>query len=229
MTTAGCLPDLLTAEEPWIHHLPQKMGQLRAHIPFQSAQAISPSFPKGHQFSPASSKAGGAEPGAWGSFLAAEETGSVVTSVVSALLKESANQGSFECPQPDFLSFEKATQWTPADTEFTTQRVLQVVFPILSSHINSGEAWIWHWSVVLSLEWVHSSQHRERTEQFGNKKPVRHEMLLNCMSKTTSPQHLPHTHLHAKAKSVAQGLVKHWYTGMYLAREEKSPLLLNRF
>lgn len=58
MTTAGCLPDLLRAEEAGIHHFPQKMGQLRAHIPFQSAQAISPLFSKGHQFSPASSNAG---------------------------------------------------------------------------------------------------------------------------------------------------------------------------
>lgn len=33
MTTAGCLTDLLRAEEAWIHHLPQKKGQLRAHMP----------------------------------------------------------------------------------------------------------------------------------------------------------------------------------------------------
>lgn len=34
--------------------------------------------------------------------------------------------------------------------------VLQVVFPIINSHINIGEAWIWHLDVVLSLEWVRS-------------------------------------------------------------------------
>lgn len=65
MTRAGRLPDLLKAEEAWIHHLPQKKGQLRAHIPFQSDQAISTSFSKEHQFSPVYSNTGGAEPGAW--------------------------------------------------------------------------------------------------------------------------------------------------------------------
>lgn len=30
------------------------------------------------------------------------------------------------------------------------------MFPIINSHINSGEAWIWHLSIVLRLEWVHS-------------------------------------------------------------------------
>lgn len=64
MTTAGCLPDLLRPEEAWIHHLPQKKGQLGTHIPFQSAQAASPSFFKGLLFSPAYSNTGGAEPGA---------------------------------------------------------------------------------------------------------------------------------------------------------------------
>lgn len=40
MATAGCLADLLRAEEAWIHRLTQKKGQLTAHVPLAQEQCL---------------------------------------------------------------------------------------------------------------------------------------------------------------------------------------------
>lgn len=108
MTTAGCLPDLLRAEEA--SPSTTENGSAQGSHPFSISPSNFPFFFQGAPVQPCFQQCKSAEPGAWCSFLAAEETRSVVTTVVPALLKKSTNQGWFECPQPDFLSFEKATQ-----------------------------------------------------------------------------------------------------------------------
>lgn len=80
----------------------------------------------------------------------------MVTTVVSAL-KESANQGcgSSALNQISFILKKQLSEHLLTQSS-QHKGVLQALFPIINSHINTGEAWIWHLGIVLSLEWVHS-------------------------------------------------------------------------
>lgn len=135
---------------------PTEEGSARDSHPFSVSPSSFPFFFQGTPVQPCLQQHRRCR--AWSSFLAAEETGSALRSPLWSQhysKKSQTKAGSNALNQISCISKRQFSEHLLTQSS-QHKGVLQVVFPVINSHINTREAWIWHLRVVLSLEWVHS-------------------------------------------------------------------------
>lgn len=149
---------------------PTENGSAQGSHPFSIRPSNSPSFFQGAPVQPCFQQCRSAEPGAWCSFPAAEGTGSVVTTVVSAQTKAAPSAlTQISCLLKRQLSEHLLTQSSQH------KGGSQVVFPIIKSHINTGEAWTWHLRIESR---IYSFFHN--TEKGWNSLETRNQSGMRC-------------------------------------------------